>query len=174
MTSDCAHTGTSLYEHYGGKSYYYSISPFLPLHRAWVVVEIIWTMSDVDGWAVFDVRCDDVIPVSIVCGTGVLDLWGVGFDVEVLGMAQGMGNGIVGVSCFLRNRWFHKVILPDPSTLTWYKWLGRVSVTWPVVSHRRAVGHWIATICPFWRGHRVCAVLLYHSMRRVHQSWLSN
>ena len=34
----------------------------------------------------------------MVCGTGVLGLWGVGFGVEVSGTALGMGNGIVGVS----------------------------------------------------------------------------
>ena len=53
----------------------------------------------------------------MVCSTGVLGLWGVGFVVEVSGMALGIGNGIVGVSGFLRNRRFNKIILPDPSTL---------------------------------------------------------
>ena len=53
----------------------------------------------------------------MVCGTGVLGLWGVGFGVEVSGEALGMGNGIVGVSGFLRNRRFCKAILPDLSTL---------------------------------------------------------
>lgn len=38
-----------------------------------------------------------------------------------LGKALGMGTGIVGVSSFLRNRRFRKVILPDPSTLIHYK-----------------------------------------------------
>ena len=124
---------------------------------------------DVDGWAVFDVTCDDVIPVSMVCSTGVLGLWGAGFGVEVSGMALEMGNRIVGVWSFLRSWQFHKVILPDPSTLMQYWWLERVSMTWPVVSHRQVVGCWIVTICPFWRGHRVCAVLLYRSMRWAFQ-----
>ena len=68
--------------------------------------------------------CDNVFLLSMVCGTGVLGLWEVGFGVEVSGTAQGMGNGIVVVSSFLRNRPFRKVILPDQSTLTRYWWLG--------------------------------------------------
>ena len=73
----------------------------------------------------------DVIPVPIVCSTGVLGLRGVGFGfgVEVSGAALGMRDGVVGVSSFLRNRRFLKVILPDPSTLTRYWWLGSVSTT---------------------------------------------
>ena len=71
----------------------------------------------------------DVIPVPIVCRTGVLGLRGFGFGVKVLGTALGMGGGVVGVSSFLRNRRFLKVILPDPSTLTRYYWLGSVSTT---------------------------------------------
>ena len=58
-----------------------------------------------------------------------LGLWGVGFDVEVSGTALGMGNRIIGISSFLRNRAFCKVILLDPPTLTRYWWLGRVSMT---------------------------------------------
>ena len=65
----------------------------------------------------------------MVCSTGVLGLWGVGFGVQVSGTALGMGNRIVVVSSFLRNWQFRKVILPDPSTLTRYWWLGRVSMT---------------------------------------------
>ena len=65
----------------------------------------------------------------MVCGTGVLGLWGVGFGVEVSGTALGTENWIDVVSSFQRNRRFRKVILPDPSTLTWYWWLGRVSMT---------------------------------------------
>ena len=37
---------------------------------------------DVDGCVVFDVGGDDVISVSMVCSTGVLGLWVVGFGVE--------------------------------------------------------------------------------------------
>ena len=59
----------------------------------------------------------DVIPVPIVCSTGVLGLRGFGFGVEVSGKVLGMG-GSVGISSFLRNRRFLKVVLPDPSTLT--------------------------------------------------------
>ena len=60
---------------------------------------------DVDSKVVIDVGRDDIIPISMVCGTGVSDLWEVGFGVEVLsGMALGMGNRIVGVSSFLRNQ----------------------------------------------------------------------
>ena len=116
----------------------------------------------VDGWAVFD-----VIPVPIVCSTGVLGLRGFGFGVEVLGAVLGMGGGVVGVSSFLRNQRFLKVILPDLSTLTRYWQLGSVSTTWPVVSHWQVVGGCIVTICPFWREHKVCVVLLYCSMRRA-------
>ena len=65
-----------------------------------------------DGWAVFD-----IIPVPIVFRTGVLGLRGFGFGVKVSGAALEMGGGVVGVSSFLRNRWFLKVILPDLSTL---------------------------------------------------------
>ena len=68
----------------------------------------------------------DVIPVSIVCSTGVLGLRGVGFGVEVLGVVLGVWGGVVGVSSFLKNWQFLKVILPDPSTLTRYWWLGSV------------------------------------------------
>ena len=70
----------------------------------------------------------DVILVPIVCSTGVLGLKGTGFrfGVEVLGAVLGMGGGVVGISSFLRNRQFLKVILPDPSTLTRYWWLGSV------------------------------------------------
>ena len=60
------------------------------LDNAWQVVRI-----DVHGCVVFDVGCNEVIPVFMVCGTGVLDLWGDGFGVEVSGTALGMGNGIV-------------------------------------------------------------------------------
>ena len=106
-TSDCVHMGTSLQGHYGGKFYYYFTS--LPplrisngLWGGWVpsnltgCVEVIWTFPrgggfriDVDSWAVFDVGCDNVIPVSMVYGSGV---WGVEFDVEVSGTALGMGK----------------------------------------------------------------------------------
>ena len=73
----------------------------------------------------------DVIPVPLVCSTGILGLTGVGFGfgVEISGAALGMWGGVVGVSNFLRNRRFLKVILLDPSTLTWYWWLGSISTT---------------------------------------------
>ena len=73
----------------------------------------------------------DLIPVPIVCSTGVLGLRGVGFGfgVEVSGTALGMWSGVVGVSSFLRNQRFLKVILPDLSTLTRYWRLGSVSTT---------------------------------------------
>ena len=88
----------------------------------------------VDGWAVFE-----VISVPIICSTGVLGLRGVGFgfSVKVSGAELGIGGGVVDVSSFLRNRRFLKVILPYPSTLTRYWWLGSVSTTWPVGSLRR-------------------------------------
>ena len=70
----------------------------------------------------------DVIPVPIVCSTGVLGLRGIGFGfgVEVLGAVLGIGGGVVGISRFLWNCRFLKVILPDPSTLMRYWWLGSV------------------------------------------------
>ena len=73
----------------------------------------------------------DVIPVPIVCSTGVLGLRdvGFGFGVEVSGAALGMGGGVVGVSGFLRYRQFLKVILPDPSTLTRHWRLGSLLTT---------------------------------------------
>ena len=117
---------------YGGMCYCYSTSPssssregsslwggmssFIPgclcessLDNTWGVFVCII----VDGWAVFD-----VIPVPIICSTGVLGLRGVGFGfgVKVLGVVLGMGVG-VGVSSFLRNRRFLKVILLGPSTV---------------------------------------------------------
>ena len=58
--------------------------------------------------------------MPIVCSTGVLGLRGFGFGVDVSGAALGMGCGVVGVSSFLRNRRFLRVILPDLSTLTQY------------------------------------------------------
>ena len=72
-----------------------------------------------------------VIPVPIVCSSGVLGLRGVGFGfgVEVSGASLGMEGGVVGVSSFLRNRRFLKVILPDLSTLMRYWWLGSVLMT---------------------------------------------
>ncbi len=47
----------------------------------------------------------DVIPVPIVCSTGVLGLRGIGFGfgVEVSGTVLGIGGGVVGFSSFLRN-----------------------------------------------------------------------
>ena len=116
-----------------------------------------------DGWAVFD-----VIPVPIVCSTDVLGLrrW---IWIWCRGHGHGArnGGGVVGVLSFLRNRRFLKVILPDPSTLTRYWWLGSVSTTWPVVSHWQVVGCCIVTICPLWRRHKVCVVLLYCSIKRA-------
>ena len=73
----------------------------------------------------FSTVCRDIMAVSVIIILhlhDVLSLWGVRFGVEVLGTALGIGNGIIGVSSFLRNRRFHKVILPDPSTLTRYWW----------------------------------------------------
>ena len=192
VTYDCVHTGTSLHGRYGSKCCYYSTCPSLlsrvgsgllggtsSFKPGWLWGSNLdndrgFVCIDVDGWAVFNVGFDEVIPVSMVCGTGLLGLWGVGFGVEVLVTALGMGNWIVGVSSFLRNRPFRKVILPGLSTLTRYWWLRRVLITWPVVSHRRIVGHWIATICLFWREHRSCTVLLYRSMRRYFGLRLSN
>ena len=60
-----------------------------------------------------------------------------------------IGCGVTGVSSFLRNLRFHKVILPDPSTLIRYWLWGRISMTWPVVLHQPLFVHWIDTICPF-------------------------
>ena len=60
------------------------------------------------------------------------------------------------------------MILPEPSTRTRYWWFWRVWMTW-LASHRWVLGYCIATICPFWRGYRVCVVQLYHSMRRAFQ-----
>ena len=88
-----------------------------------------------------------------------------GFVVGDSGKALGMGSGILGILSFQRNRRFRKVILPDLSTLTRYWWLGRVSVTWPVVSHQRVLGRCTDTICTFWREHRVYAVRFYRSLR---------
>ena len=139
VTSDCPHTGTPLHGDYDGKCYAYPTSSPRP-HRAWLVVfrEAIsfksgWLWGnnlynarqgfvrvDVDVWAGFEVRFDDVIPVSMVCNTGVFGLWVVGFGVEVSATELGMGNRIVVVSSFLRNRRFRKVILPCLSTLTRY------------------------------------------------------
>ena len=58
-----------------------------------------------DGGAVFD-----VIPVPIVCSTGVLGLRGVGFGfgVEVSGAVLGMGGGVVGCC----NRYINRNIMP--------------------------------------------------------------
>ena len=69
----------------------------------------------VDDWAVFD-----VIPVPIVCSTGVLGLRGVGFGfgfgVEVLGAALGMGVGLLVFQVFLGiggfSRWFYLIHQP--------------------------------------------------------------
>ena len=47
---------------------------------------------------------NDVIPVSMVCGTGVLVLrYLLGFSVRGLSKALGMGSGVVVISSFLRN-----------------------------------------------------------------------
>ena len=54
---------------------------------------VIWTMTrvgicvDVDGCAVFDVGCDDVIPVSMVCSTSVFGSMG------SLILCRGLGHG---------------------------------------------------------------------------------
>ena len=98
---------------YGGMCYCYSTSPsphhvrvvvfgevWVPLNLAGCV-EVVWTTPEVflsvivDGWVVFD-----VIPVPIVCSTGLLGLRGIGFGfgVEVLGVALGMGGW--GCWCF--------------------------------------------------------------------------
>ena len=71
----------------------------------------------------------DVIPVNIVCRTGVLGLRGFGFGVKVSGAVQGIGAGVVGASSFLRIRRFFKVILLDLSTMIRYWWLGSVLMT---------------------------------------------
>ena len=109
------------------------------------------------GLAMFDGGCfDDIIPVSMVCGNIVWVLWYLlGFGVGCSGKALDMRSRVAGISSFL----------PHRSTLTRYLWLRRVSMPWPVVSHRRVLGRCIVTISPFWRGHKVCAVRLYRSMR---------
>ena len=116
----------------------------------------------VDGWAVFD-----VIPVPIVCSTGVLGLRGVGFGfgVEVSSVALGVG-GVVGVSNFLTNRQFLKMILPDPSTLTRYWWLGsldNLTCCVPLAGCWLLYCHYLHLL----KGHKVYVVLLYCSMRRA-------
>ena len=87
------------------------------------------------------------------------------------GFGQSTGNG-------KWNYWYFK--LPEesviwwddstwPSTLICYYCLGRVSMTQPVVFHRRVLRH-IQTFSLFRSGHRVCAVWLYHSIRQaLHQ-----
>ena len=63
-----------------------------------------------DGCAVFD-----VIPVPIVCSTGVLGLRGIGFGfgVEVSGAALGMGVGMLMFRVFWgiggSSRWFYQI-----------------------------------------------------------------
>ena len=52
-------------------------------------------------WAVFDDTYDDVIPVSVVCSTGVLGLWNL-----VWSGVGGSGTALrieSGISSFLRN-----------------------------------------------------------------------
>ena len=111
-------------------------------------------------------RIDNIVPLSMVCGTSVLGSWypsGVG--VGVWGKVLGMRIGITRVSSFLRNLRFCKVILLNPSILIWYCQFGRVSMTQPVVAHQQVLWCCIETICPFWSRHRLCAVQLYHSIR---------
>ena len=115
---------------------------------------VVFVCIIVGRWAMFDCGCvDDIIQVSMVCGTGVLSLWYFpGFDEEGSGKSLGMGSGIVGVSSFLMNKRFHKGILPDPSTLTQYWWLGRVSMAWLFLTHPWVLGHCIATILSLLKG----------------------
>ena len=149
---------------YGGMRYCYSTFPSSPLHKG---SGLWWGMSSIkpgwlcgssldnargffvcvieDGWAVFD-----VIPVPIVCSTSVLGLRGVGFGfgVEVSGAVLGMGGLVFrvfwGIGGF--SRWFYQI------HQLWHGIGG-----WGVF-HQQVIGHCIVSICPFWRGHKVCVV----------------
>ena len=75
-----------------------------------------------DWLVLFGGRCGcGAFSLSMVCNAGVLlspFLSSIGVPLEGLRI----GCGVTGVSSFLRNLGFHKVILPDPSTLIRY-WL---------------------------------------------------
>ena len=116
------------------------------LDNAWAVFVCI----SVGGWVMLfdDGYVDNLVPLSVVCGTGVLSSWYLLWCWYGGGLL-GIGSGIAGVSCFLRNLQFRKGILPDPSTLIWYWWLGRVSMIWTVVSHQQVLWHCIETVCFF-------------------------
>ena len=79
--------------------------------------------------------------------------------------ALGMGVSIMGVLRFLRNLWFHRVILPDPATLILYWRFGRVSTIRPAMSHRWIFGFWMETASLLQSGDKACAVQLYLLMR---------
>ena len=128
------------------------------LDNAWG--DFVWVIED--GRAVFD-----VIPVPIVCSTGVLGLRGVGFGfgVEVLGVALGIGGR--GCWCFEFSEESAVSQGDSARSVNSDTVLVVGECSWPVVSHWWVVGRCIVTICPFWRGHKVCAVLLYCSIRRA-------
>ena len=112
------------------------------------------------------------VSLSVVCNAGALlssFLSSIGVPLKGLrGYHVPLKRrGVTGVSSFLRNLRFRKVILPDPSTLIQYWLWGRVSMSWPVVLHRPLFVHWIDTICPFKSGRSVWAVRLYFSMSRA-------
>ena len=60
--------------------------------------QVVFTCVIVGGWVMFDgEHVNDVIPVSMVCGTGVFVLWYLlGFGVGGSSKAQGMVSRVVG------------------------------------------------------------------------------
>ena len=129
---------------YGKRCYcYYSTSPPPPSHMGnsfswgkrssfkpgWVCesnldnAQAVFTSIIVDGWVVFDGGCDNLIPLSMVYGIGVLGLWYLlGFGVGGWGKALGIGSEIAGISSFLRDQQFGKVFISDASPLIQYWW----------------------------------------------------